>query len=99
MNNRKTTRTKHDNRVVIAGLIVMALILGELFVYTWSRVQCIAIGYEIIKFKKDYRQRLAFRKNLKIEIAHLKSPKRIARIAADQSGLKMPAPEQIISIP
>ena len=96
---KRSTNAKHGGTLVIAGIMVMMLVIGELFLYTWSRVQCISTGYEITKLKKEHRRHLAFQKNLKIEIAHLKSPKRITGVAAGQSGLKMPAPEQIISIP
>jgi cell division protein FtsL len=37
--------------------------------------------------------------NLKIELARLKSPRRIARIARERLGLITPTPEQTILIP
>jgi len=95
---RKTT-ANHATKLTITLIVVISFVIGELFLYTWSRVQCVSIGYEIIKLKKDHRQHLAFQENLKIEIAHLKSPKRIARIAANQLDLTMPAPQQVIIIP
>ncbi len=77
--------------------IVMLLIL-ELFVYTWSRVQCVGTGYEISRATADHKAAVAERNKLAIELAHLNSPKRIAKIAGKELGLSMPKPEQIILI-
>jgi cell division protein FtsL len=37
--------------------------------------------------------------NLKIELARLKSPQRIAKIAREQLGLVRPTPQQTIVLP
>lgn len=85
----------------ITGLwfTIMILFIGELFIYTWYRVQSVQMGYEITKAYDDQRRLLAVRQNLMIELARLKSPERIERIARKQLGLTTPAPEQILVIP
>ncbi|RLC28174.1 MAG: hypothetical protein DRH32_09455 [Deltaproteobacteria bacterium] len=80
-------------------IVFMALFMIELFSYTWCRVQCIRIGYEISRATADHSEGLAVRNNLKIELARLKSPQRIARIARERLGLITPKPEQTIIIP
>lgn len=77
----------------------MSIFISELFLYAWSRVQCVSIGYEITKEEKNQRDAMALQNQLKVEIAHLKSPERIAEIARDQLGLTVPAPEQIKVLP
>lgn len=77
----------------------MALFIIELFSYAWCRVQCIRVGYEISGAVADHKKELAIRNNLKIELARLKSPQRVARIAREQLGLITPKPEQTIIIP
>jgi cell division protein FtsL len=42
---------------------------------------------------------LTVRQNLTIEMARLKSPDRIEKIAREQLGMQTPSPEQIIVIP
>jgi len=79
--------------------IIMVLFISELFIYTWCRVQCVKTGYEISKETDKNLKLTALQKNLKIEIARLKSPKRIAKIASQQLGLIMPKPGQVIIIP
>ena len=77
----------------------MAVFISELLFYTWCRVQCVRVGYEISKEVEKHRQLLTVQNNLKIEIARLKSPERIAKIARKQLGLVMPNPEYMITIP
>lgn len=77
----------------------MAVFIAELLVYTWSRLQCIQIGYEISAETEKHGEWIAVQKNLKIELARLKSPKRIAKLAQAYLGLVPPSTEQIITIP
>jgi cell division protein FtsL len=80
-------------------IIFMVFFISELFLYTWSRVQCVGIGYEISKAASHHKELKILRKNMKIELASLKSPVRIAEIAKNRFGLTMPTPEQMIIIP
>ena len=77
----------------------MAIFISELLLYTWCRVQCIRGGYTISKATGRQRQLVTLQNKLKIEIARLKSPERIARIAKDRFGLTAPTPKQMIIIP
>ena len=85
--------------MVIIWLIVMAVFITELLIYTWSRVQCVKAGYEISNENNKNRNLINLQNNLKVELAHLKSPERLADIARNQLDLKTPTPEQIIIIP
>ena len=77
----------------------MSLFLAELLAYTWSRVQCVRIGYDITQLADQRHALAADQSNLKIELARLKSPRRIEKIAQEQIGLTTPSPDQVISIP
>jgi len=95
---RKTKKNVSSTRIVI-WFIIMAVFIAELLIYTWSRVQCIKFGYEISNENKKNRNFINLQNNLKVELARLKSPERLAKIAKNQLGLKTPTPEQIIIIP
>ena len=77
----------------------MAVFMAELLLYTWSRVQCVQFGYELSEAADRENHLLRLRNNLKIEVAHLKSPQRITKIARGQLGLTLPKPDQLIVIP
>jgi len=77
----------------------MVFFLAELFFYTWCRIQCINIGYDISEQKKVFESRAALQKNIEIELSRLKSPDRIEKIAREQLDLIMPGPNQVVIIP
>ncbi len=80
-------------------LTIMILFITELFFYTWCRVQYIQMGYDISEEADEQRSLLALQQNLRIELARLKSPKRIEKIARQRLGLITPSEEQIIVVP
>jgi hypothetical protein len=94
-------RVKKPQQLQHAGLwaLVMGIFIIELLVYTWFRVQCTQIGYEINRATETQKRQIALQNNLKIELARLKSPERMVKIATDNLNLVMPQPEQIMSLP
>jgi cell division protein FtsL len=97
MQSRKK-RTKNP-RVLAACLLFMGLFIAELLFYTWCRVQSVRVRYEISELTADQERMLKLQDNLKIELARLKSPQRIAQIATQQLGLVAPTSKQLIIIP
>ena len=95
----KTRKKNGDAKITGIWVILMAVFIAELFLYTWCRVNYIDVGYEISKETKKQHELIALQNNLKIELASLKSPERIAKIAKDQLGLKAPTKSQTIIIP
>lgn len=97
--NRKIKHTPQRSKLIGIWIILMSIFISELFLYAWCRVQCVNIGYEITKEERNQRDFFTLQNQLKVELAHLKSPERIAEIAKEQLGLTVPAPEQIKVIP
>ena len=96
--NRRKKKTRNP-KALAAYLIFMGLFIGELLFYTWCRVQSIQVRYEISELTADQERLVMLQDNLKIELARLKSPERIAKIAKEQLGLILPNSKQIIIIP
>ena len=96
---RKTRRKNGDVTKTGIWIIFMAVFIAELFLYTWCRVNCIDVGYDISRETKKQNEFIALQNNLKIELASLKSPERISKIAKDQLGLNAPTKSQTITIP
>ena len=84
---------------IAVWLVLLVIFITEMLLYTWSRVQCTRLGYGISAAIEKQRELLLLQHNLKIELAHLKSPERIANIARERLGLRPPKPEQTITIP
>ena len=81
------------------GILLMSILIAELLFYTWCRVQCVSIGYGISKAAENHRRLLTLQNNYRVELARLKSPERIAKIARNKLGLKAPTADQVIIIP
>ncbi|MEE8480888.1 MAG: cell division protein FtsL [Desulfobacterales bacterium] len=96
---RKIKKKGRGEKLSVAWIILMLIFIAELFFYTWCRVQYVQTGYEITKEADHYRSLLTLQNNLKIELASLKSPERIEKIAKQQLGLTTPTPEQMLIIP
>jgi cell division protein FtsL len=95
----KTRKKNGDVTKTGIWIIFMAVFIAELFLYTWCRVNYIDVGYEISKETKKQNELIALQNNLKIELASLKSPERISKIAKDQLGLNTPTKSQTIVLP
>lgn len=80
-------------------IIFLAIFISELLLYAWCRVQYVGVGYDILTASRCHQELVSLQNNLKVELASLKSPDRIATIAKKQLGLDMPKPHQMIIIP
>ena len=98
MDKNTPPKKRSDRKLIGIWFLIMALFIVELFFYTWCRVQCIRVGYELADASEKHQKLLTLQKKLSIEIASLKSPERIKKIAEEQLGLTMPHPDQMINI-
>lgn len=80
-------------------LMILVLVMGEMLLVTWCRVQHIKVGYQITQATEENRQLVKNQNKLKVEIARLRSPERIAKIARNQLGLVPPSEEQTKVLP
>ena len=100
MRNRRVSTKTSAPAAKMTGvwMLLMLVFIVELFFYTWCRVQCTNLGYRISQLNVAQGKILERRKNLKLELARLKSPARIEKIASEQLGLVIPRQEQIIRL-
>jgi hypothetical protein len=100
MNRKKRQpKEKTEKRAAVIWFIIMTLFIGELFLYTWLRVQCTAIGYSISRETERHGKLLALQQSLQVERDYKKSPKIIAQKARQQLGLVTPNPEHTVTLP
>ena len=99
MSTRKALKNIRKPNEMLLLIIFMTIFLTELLFFTWCRVQTVGAGYEISRQDKRHQDLITLKSNLKVELARLKSPERIAKIAKNQLGLITPTREQMIIIP
>ena len=97
--NIKTKTVTRNLRLTVMLILLLVAFISELLIHTWCRVQCTHLGYEISREAERHQGLLTLQNNLKIELAHLKSPDRVFLIAKQKLGLDMPKPEQYVTIP
>jgi cell division protein FtsL len=96
---KKKTSTKIQSaKGNTLAFILMGIFLCELLAYTWCRVQCTGVMYEISQAKEEKEQLAVVQKKLRVELARLKSPERLANIAETYMDLKMPSSRQMVII-
>ena len=96
---KRKTRRRPKKRMFGIWVLVLSLFIGELFFYTWCRVQCVQVGIAISTERRKQQELNTLQNSLKIELARLKAPERISYIARHKMGLVMPDPRQTIMVP
>lgn len=96
MGKTRASEVTRGDGIVSGVLSIIAIIISVLLFYTWSRVQAVRIGYEIFNANSEMRKLDQENKELILEIASLKSPKKIEKIAREELRLIPPKDEQII---
>ena len=86
---------RRGGNLAVIWLAIMLVFIAELFAYTWCRVQSIRVGYAIAVENQRYQHQSMIRKKLTVELAHMKSPKRIETLGR-QLGLVTPSTQQIV---
>ncbi|UCG14775.1 MAG: cell division protein FtsL [Deltaproteobacteria bacterium] len=82
-----------------ATIAVFSWFLLTAFAYVWCRVQVVHLGYMLSKTHRVHSQLLDDNKKLHLELARLKAPERVERIAIQQLGLTHPSKDQIVVLP
>ena len=92
----RVSEKKEGDGLVTAVLFSLTILIAAFIFYTWSRIEAVKIGYEIFNANSEMRRLDQENKELILEIATLKSPKRIERIAREELKLLPPKGEQIV---
>ncbi len=92
-------RPKEANR----NLMFVVLVLAGVFVacslfYVWSHHQILSLAYDTSEAAREEQALLKENKKLRLELAALKSPGRIERVASQELGLVTPQKEQLIIV-
>ncbi len=97
--NHKKKKKIQNRKMAILYLGLMFVFIVELLFYTYCRMQSTHVSGDISRETIRNRELVSMRDSLKVELARLKSPQRIAKIAAEQFGLVLPNSNQIIVLP
>lgn len=77
--------------------IALPVVMAALF-YVWTNVTTVRLGYELSEAAKAHRELLEENRGLRVEVAALKAPDRLARLAKLHHGLAPPQSEQVVEV-
>ncbi|MCX8011884.1 MAG: cell division protein FtsL [Desulfobacterota bacterium] len=80
-------------------LLIVTTVVFCVLLFVWSRLEVLQMGYELSQTNKTYEYLVKENQCLRVEVASLKSPVRIEKIARERLGLINPKPENILLIP
>ena len=91
--------SKRANRdLVFVALFGALTLIGCSLFNVWAHHQVISLGYEISRTSQEEQNLLKANEKLRLELAALKSPRRIENIALKELGFVNPKKEQLIIV-
>ena len=87
-----------NRNLVFVVLVVAAVFIGCSLFYVWSHHQILSLGYETSEAAREEQRLLQENNRLRLELASLKAPGRIERMAQQELGLVPPQKEQLIIV-
>jgi len=81
--------------LVTATMIAIPVVMAALF-FVWTHVGGVRYGYEISRAGEMHRALGEENRALRVEVASLKDPKRLAELATTRYGLAAPKASQIV---
>jgi cell division protein FtsL len=98
IDNSRLRRRRSGGFLRLCGkqLAVAAVVAVALLAYTWQRYQCLEMRYQLEQTSREQTQALELNRELRVELATLRSPARIDLLARNQLGMTVPQPAQII---
>ncbi|PTL77766.1 cell division protein FtsL [Vitiosangium sp. GDMCC 1.1324] len=84
---------------LLPAVFLFALFAGVGILHVTSRVLVVDMGYRLSQAEGEERSLTRENDRLKLELATLKSPARLEKLAREKLGMSMPAGPLVISLP
>lgn len=91
-----TRRTKKGRKTAFLLSLLITVLVCSLIFFVWARLQITYLGYQISQANSEHTQLFKLNKQMKLEVASLKSLSRIESIAKNQLGLVNPESSQMV---
>lgn len=84
---------------LLPSALLCALLAAFGVLHVTSRVMVVRIGYELSQLEQKNRALIREHDRLKLELATLKSPHRLEKLARERLGMGPPGPGAVVSVP
>jgi len=95
----KERQFRVTRRQVMLIILLLFFFMGSGIGYVWSNFESTQIGYDLSQLKKEEMRLREINRNLRLELALLRSPQNLEPKAVKELGLRQPTPEQIVMLP
>ena len=83
---------------LLQSLLLGGVVLVVVLFYVWQHVQVVRLGYQVEYLAGERAGLIQQQKELRVEVARLKSLRRVEEIARRQLGLTTPKSGQVIAL-
>lgn len=87
-----------QRRYIRQGIFLLAIVISLAILFVWTRIQVIRLGYEVTRIRKEVSDLSEQKSRLEADIASLKAPERLERIAVETFGMRAPLSHEIVFI-
>lgn len=94
----KAWRRLRPRGAILAVVALFIWLLLSSFVYVWSTMQVVQLGYRLSEAHQVHARLLDDNRKLHLELARLSAPERVEEIAT-RLGLRHPSKDQIVVLP
>jgi cell division protein FtsL len=84
---------------LLPAVLLFALFAGVGILHVTSRVLVVDMGYRLSKAEAEERALIRENDRLKLELATLKNPARLEKLAREKLGMSMPSGPLVIALP
>lgn len=81
---------------ILGFIFILGILIFCIFFHTWQRVEILRLGYAIEKLEAQKSEAILQNKQLRIELAALKSPAHLERMAQMRLGMVRPKAGQVV---
>ena len=85
-------------REFLAMVVVIGLLVGAVLCYVFLHLQVVRVGYEVERLRRERAALSEQGRTLRLEVAGLRSVKRVEEVARGTLGMVAPAPGQVIVV-
>ena len=84
-----------QHRTIVGLILALLLVVGGALAHVTVRLNVIRLGYAITEQTRERRELEEQNRRLRVELALLRGPERIERLAHDKLGMIRPDPTEI----
>lgn len=80
------------------SMVIVAPVVAAALFFVWAEITTMRLGYTLSQASDAHKSLLEVNRGLRIEVAALRAPERLERLAVERFHLEPPKTEQVIRL-